>query len=486
MTSTTPSPSDPTAPAGGTPATGTAPTGPDTADRGPSFTDSRGVPLTPGSEEALAAERRVREDDRNHVFHSWAAQATIDPMPVAAAQGAHFYAYDGTRYLDLGSQLVSANLGHNHPDLVEAIRRQAGRVTNLNPAFADDVRGELARRLVDRAQGDFSHVFFTNGGADAVEHAIRMARLHTGRRRILSAFRSYHGATGSAIMATGEARRHGNPTTDGDIEHFYGPFLHHSEFYSDSEEQECERALTHLEHTIQSWGPKETAAVLIESVVGSSGVIVPPDGYLRGVREICDRYDLLYIADEVMVGFGRTGTLFAYEHGGPEVRPDLVTFAKGVNSGYVPLGGVLISPAVYGTFAERPYPGGLTYSGHPLACAPGVAALDVYERDGIFERVADLGERVLRPALERIGAEHPSVADVRGRGFFWALEFSDGKGGAPDLSGFAAELKAAGIWPMVSGPRLHIAPPLITAEEDLVAALEAVDRAVSGVDAQLS
>ncbi|WPF65794.1 MULTISPECIES: aspartate aminotransferase family protein [unclassified Corynebacterium] len=435
-----------------------------------------------------SAEAQVRADDRAHVFHSWSAQGKINPMPVAAAEGPRIYDYEGKGYLDFGSQLVSANLGHNHPDLVAAIREQAGRVTNLNPAFANDVRGELARRIVESAQGEFSHVFFTNGGADAVEHAIRMARLHTGKDKILAAYRSYHGATGSAIMATGEGRRLGNPTTDGDIYHFWGPFLYRSAFHSDSPEQECARALEHLEQTIIFEGPGQIAAIMLESMVGSSGVIAPPEGYLRGVRELCDKYGILYIADEVMVGFGRTGKLFAYEHGGADLAPDLVTFAKGVNSGYVPLGGVLIHPAIVETFSERPYPGGLTYSGHPLACAPGVAALDVYEREGIFERVARLGAEVIGPRLREIAEKHPSVGEVRGQGFFWAIEFVRDratKEPLTDLGEFAAYCKEHGVWPMVSANRTHIAPPLNIPEEDLIQGLEVIEAAVARADAAL-
>ncbi|KQB84008.1 Taurine--pyruvate aminotransferase [Corynebacterium lowii] len=433
-------------------------------------------------------ESQVRADDRAHVFHSWSAQAKINPMPVASAEGPRIYDYEGKGYLDFGSQLVSANLGHNHPELVEAIRRQAGRVTNLNPAFASDVRGELARRIVESAQGEFSHVFFTNGGADAVEHAIRMARLHTGKNKILAAYRSYHGATGSAIMATGEGRRLGNPTTDGDVYHFWGPFLYRSAFHADSEEQECARALEHLEQTILFEGPGQIAAIILESMVGSSGVIAPPAGYLQGVRDLCDRYGILYIADEVMVGFGRTGRLFAYEHGGENLAPDLVTFAKGVNSGYVPLGGVLITPAIVETFAQTPYPGGLTYSGHPLACAPGLAALDVYEREGIFARVAELGESVIGSRLREIASKHPSVGEVRGRGFFWAIEFvrdSATKEPLAELGGFAQYCKENGVWPMVSANRTHIAPPLNIPEEDLRQGLDVIDAAIDRVDALL-
>ncbi|HIW94939.1 MAG TPA: aspartate aminotransferase family protein [Candidatus Corynebacterium gallistercoris] len=443
-----------------------------------------GTRVAVATKEAEQAEQQARDNDRNHVFHSWSAQAKINPQPIAKAEGPWIYDYQGKGYLDLASQLVSANLGHNHPDLVAAVQQQVTRVGNLNPAFANDVRGELAAKIVDQAQGEFSHVFFTNGGADAVEHAIRMARLTTGKSKILTAYRSYHGATGSAIMATGEARRHGNPTTDGDIKHFWGPFLYRSPFNAATEEEECARALEHLEQTLIFEG--DVAAVMVEPVVGSSGIIVPPEGYLRGVREICDRHGAMWIADEVMVGFGRTGRLFAYEHAGADLQPDLITFAKGVNAGIVPLGGVVMSRGVYERFADKPYPGGLTYSGHPVACAPGVAAIEFYNREGVFESVERIGSEVLGPGLEALAAESAVVGNVRGKGYFWAVEFvSDQKKKTPldpeRMGALGAALKEAGLWPMVSGHRLHIAPPLITTEEQVRWALERITEAVRGM-----
>lgn len=449
-----------------------------------SYVNARGELVGVKEEKARLEEKQTRANDRAHVFHSWSAQAKIDPQPLAAASGAWVFDYEGKGYLDLGSQLVSANLGHGHPALVRAIQRQAARISNLNPAFANDQRSELAAGIIARAQGEFSHVFFTNGGADAVEHAIRMARLSTGKSKILTAYRSYHGATGSAMMATGEARRHGNPTTDGDIRHFWGPFNYRSAFYASSPEQECERALEHLEQTLIA--EDDVAAVLIESMVGSSGVIAPPAGYLQGIREICDRHGALWIADEVMVGFGRTGKLFAYEHGGSDLQPDLVTFAKGVNAGMVPLGGVMMTADVEKTFEERPYPGGLTYSGHPLAVAPGVAALEVYDAERIFDRVAALGKEVLGPGLQRIGERYGVVGNVRGLGFFWALEFVQDAETKTPLDGatmgkIGGALKQAGIWPVVSGHRIHVAPPLVTSEADLMFALEQLDKAIAAV-----
>ena len=454
------------------------------------YTNFNGVFIEFGSPEALAEEARTTSLDKEHVFHSWSAQDKITPKAWASAQGATLYDYEGTAFLDMGSQLVSANLGHNHPALVEAIRTQAGRITNLNPAFANDIRSELADQIVNKAQGEFSHVFFTNGGADAIEHAVRMARLHTGKNKILSAYRSYHGATGSAMMLTGENRRLGNPTTDGDIYHFWAPFLYRSSFFADNQEQECERALKHLADTIAFEGPDMIAAIILEPVVGSSGIIVPPAGYLAGVRDLCDQHGILFIADEVMVGLGRTGKFFAYEHRGADLQPDMITFAKGINAGYAPLGGVVMTQAIRDTFGQQAYSGGLTYSGHPLAVAPALAALEVYEEEKIFERVTALGENTIAPRLTEIAEKHAAVGDVRGIGFFWALEFvTDAEAktpaGADAMAAGAAAFKNHGVWPMISGHRFHIAPPLVTTEEELTQLLNAGDAAAAAVSAEI-
>ena len=357
----------------------------------------------------LDADAQVRADDRGHVFHSWSAQAMIDPLPVAGGAGSTFWDYAGNSYLDFSSQLVNLNLGHQHPDLVAAIQEQAGRLSTIAPAMANDVRGDLARRITEVAGDGFEKVFFTNGGADANENAVRMARLVTGRRKVLSAYRSYHGNTTTAIALTGDPRRWANEPADGSVAHFFGPYAYRSAFHSDSAEQEAERALAHLEQTIILEGASTIAAIIMETVVGTNGVLAPPPGYLAGVRAICDKYGIMWIADEVMVGFGRIGEWFAFQAFGDDL-PDLITFAKGVNSGYVPLGGVVISERIASHFDKVSFPGGLTYSGHPLACAAGVATFEVFERDGILERVRDLGARVIEPRLRDMAERHPRSA----------------------------------------------------------------------------
>ncbi|WP_431867479.1 aspartate aminotransferase family protein [Microbacterium paraoxydans] len=454
------------------------------------FTDRHGLssPLP-----APDAEAQVRADDRAHVFHSWSAQALIDPLPVAAGRGSTFWDYGGTAYLDFSSQLVNLNLGHQHPDLVAAIQQQAGRLATIQPSMANDVRGELARLIAEVAPDGFEKVFFTNGGAEANEYAVRMARQATGRRKVLSMYRSYHGSTATAISLTGDPRRWANDVTDTGAVRFFGPYLYRSPFHSETPEQETERALAHLEQTIQLEGPQTIAAIIVETVVGTNGVLLPPPGYLPGVRALCDRYGIVFIADEVMVGFGRLGEWFGID--AFEARPDLITFAKGVNSGYVPLGGVVISDRIAAAFDTVPFAGGLTYSGHPLACAAGVATFEVFRRDGILERVRDLGERIVGPTLRSWAQSHPSVGEVRGRGLFWAVELvrdqrtreplvpfnATGADAAP-MTAFAAAAKLAGVWPFTHFHRVHIAPPLVIEEAELVRGLAAIEEALAVAD----
>ena len=321
---------------------------------------------------------KVFADDRANVFHSWSAQAQIAPMAIAGGAGSYFWDFTGKKYLDFSCQLVFTNIGHQHPKVIEAIKAQADILTTIAPQHANEARNEAAKRIIEVSGDSFKKVFFTNAGADGVENAVRMARLHTHKHKILSTYRSYHGNTGSAINATGDPRRFPNEFGYGHV-HFWGPYLYRSPFWATSQEQECQRALEHLEQTIIFEGPKTIAAILIESVPGTAGVLIPPAGYLDGIRALCDKYGILWIADEVMAGFGRTGKWFAYQHS--KSIPDLIVFAKGVTSGYVPLGGVVISEPIAKSFDEQVFPGGLTYSGHPLACATAVATIDVMKSE---------------------------------------------------------------------------------------------------------
>src|SRR5215212_5120058 len=354
------------------------------------------------------------------VFHPWMVQGPRTGPTFVGGSGSYLVDAEGRRYLDFSSQLVFTSLGHQHPRIVSAIKEQAGRLCTLAPGHASDVRGEAARLIIEVAPKGLGHVLFTTGGTEAIEHAVRMARLHNGRPKVLAAYRSYHGSTATSIHLTGDPRRWPSDTGTAGAVHFFGPFQYRSVFGSSTTEEECERALAHLEQVILLEGPSTIAALVLESVVGSSGVIVPPAGYLRGVRDLCTGHGIVFIADEVLVGFGRTGAWFGVDHDG--VSPDLMVFAKGVNSGYVPLGGVVVSDPIYETFTKRPYPAGMTYSGHPLACAAAVGAIGAMHDEDTVAAGARLGTDILGPGLAKLAANHQFVGDVRGIGGLWTVE----------------------------------------------------------------
>ncbi|MCU1496013.1 MAG: putative aminotransferase [Acidimicrobiaceae bacterium] len=437
--------------------------------------------------------RRVLELDRAHVFHSWSAQGSLNPLPIAGAAGSWFWDYDGNRYLDFSSQLVFTNIGHQHPRVVAAIQEQAGRLCTVAPQHANDARAEAARRVAELAPPGLEHVFFTNGGADGIENAIRMARLHTGRHKVITTYRSYHGNTAGAIVATGDPRRWANDVGVAGHVHVFGPYLYRSAFWAASEEQECERALAHLRQVVELEGPATIAAILLETIPGTAGVLVPPAGYLAGVRALCDEFGIVYIADEVMAGFGRAGEWFALDAW--SVTPDLIVFAKGVNSGYVPLGGVVISEAVYQTFRERVFPGGLTYSGHPLACAAAVATMDLMKDEGIVEHARSIGLDVLGPGLRKLQERHEVVGEVRGTGVFWALDLvrdrstremlvpynATGADNAP-MAELAAACRSAGLMPFANFNRLHVLPPCNVSADEVETGLAILDEALGVID----
>ena len=439
---------------------------------------------------AIAEGRHAYELDRRHVFHSWVAQGQFSPMTVLASEGSYVWDGEGNRLLDFSSQMVNTNIGHQHPKVIAAITEQAAKLCTVAPAHVNSARSEAARLITERAPGDLNRVFFTNAGADAVEHAVRMARLHTGRYKVLSRYRSYHGGTDTAINLTGDPRRWANDHGNSGVVHFFGPFLYRSPFHSDTEQQECERALQHLEQTIQLEGPATIAAIILEPVPGTAGIMVPPPGYLAGVRELCDRYGIVFIADEVMAGFGRTGKWFAIDNF--DVVPDLITFAKGVTSGYVVLGGVAINEAIYATFAERPYPGGLTYSGHPLATACAVATINAMEDEGMVANAARIGEQVLGPGLRQLAQRHPSVGEVRGLGVFWAVELvadpvtreplAPYGASSPAMNAVIAACKAGGMLPFANYNRIHVCPPCNVTDAEVAEGLAVLDTALEVAD----
>ena len=432
--------------------------------------------------DALAAQL-----DKEHVFHSWSAQAALAPLVVAGGLGTRVWDHSGRTYLDFSSQLVNVNIGHQHPKVVAAIQEQAATLATIGPATANLTRGEAAKRIAGRAPAGMDKVFFTNGGADANENAIRMARLHTGRDKVVSTYRSYHGNTGAAIVSTGDWRRLPNEYARGHV-HVFGPYLYRSEFWATTPEEECERALQHLRRVVECEGPQSVAAILLETVPGTAGIMVPPPGYLAGVRELADEHGIVLILDEVMAGFGRTGEWFALD--AHDVVPDLIVFAKGVNSGYVPVGGVIISAPIAKTFDDRVFPGGLTYSGHPLAAASIVASIDAMAEEGIVDNARKIGTDVLAPGLAELAEKHPVVGEARGVGVFWALELVADRATrapvAPAVMGRAkAELVSRGVIPFIADNRIHVVPPCVVTADEVAEALAAYDAVLTLLDEEL-
>ena len=406
--------------------------------------------------------------DRAHVFHSWSAQAHIHPVEVVTGHGSTLQYGDGRELLDFTSQQVNVNIGYQHPKVIEGIKKQAELLATIGPQYANLARGRAASLVARRAPGGFNKVFFTNAGADANENAIRAARLYTGRPKILSSYRSYHGNTGAAISATGDWRRKPNDYARGHV-HFFTPYLYRSEFHAGTQDEECDYAIEHLRHVIEFEGPDTIAAVLLESVPGTAGIIIPPRDYFKRVRELTRQYGILMITDEVMTGFGRTGYWFALDD--YDYVPDLITFAKGCNSGYVPAGGVILSDRVAHYFDDRVFPGGLTYSGHPLAMGAIVAAQEAMESEHIVDNAHEVGENVLGPKLKALVDDHPAIGEVRGKGVFWAVELVKDRGtkelvGNDTMARITAEADRRGLIIGTHYNRIHVTPPcVITAQE---------------------
>jgi taurine--2-oxoglutarate transaminase len=443
------------------------------------------VEVDPGAGE------NIRELDRAHLIHSWSIQSKLNPLPVAGAEGCYFWDYEGKRYLDFASQLVNVNIGHQHPKVVQAIKDQADRLCTIGPPMANDVRSQLAAMIAELAPGDLNHVFFTNGGAEANENAIKLARWFTGRQKVVVRYRAYHGATAGAITLTGDPRRwYAEPGIPG-VVRMFDPYTYRCSAGHPDPCPVCTGG-PHLEEILMYEGPQNVAAVMMETVTGTNGVIVPPDGYLRSIREVCDKYGILLVLDEVMAGFGRTGKWFACEHW--DVVPDVITFAKGVNSGYVPLGGMIVSDRVFEWLKDSFFAGGLTYSGHPLACAAGVASIEAFRDEGIVENTAAMGE-LLAEELPKLEAKHPSIGEIRGIGLFWMLELVRDRGTREMLVPYAASGEAAapmaritkaalekGLYLFTHFNRIGITPPLVISRDELLEGLATLDEVLDIAD----
>ena len=428
--------------------------------------------------------KRIQELDKAHVLHSWSVQDQINPLPIAGAEGRYFWDHDGNRYLDFASQLVNVSIGYQHPKVVAAIVEQAQKLTTIGPPMAHETRSELARLLAEVTPGDLTMSFFTNGGAEANENAIKLARWYTGRHKIVARYRSYHGATAGAITLTGDPRRWpAEPGIPG-VVRMLDPYTYRCPAGHPDPCPVCSGA-PHFEEILEYEGAHTVAAVILETITGTNGIIVPPDGYLQAIREVCDRHGILLILDEVMAGFGRTGRWFAFD--GHDVVPDLITFAKGVNSGYVPVGGVIISAPIAAGFDDRVFPGGLTYSGHPLAAASIVAALDAMQSEGIVENARRVGVDAIGPGLRTLEEKHPLIGEVRGEGVFWALELVADREtrepvGADVIGRLKKELMTRGLLPFTADNRIHVVPPCVVTDAEVEQAMAIYDAAFTAIE----
>ncbi len=442
-------------------------------------------------ENQAAEGARVVAEDRDYIIHSWSVQSAISPLAVAGAEGRYFWDYEGKRYLDFASQLVNVSIGHQHPKLVSAIKEQADRLCTIGPPMANDKRSELARLVAEVMPGDLNRTFFTNGGAEANENAAKAARWATGRHKIIARYRSYHGATAGAVSLTGDPRRwFAEPGLPG-VVRMFDPYTYRCPAGHPDPCPVCSGG-PHLEEILQYEGAHTVAAVILETVTGTNGLIVPPDGYLQSIRETCDRHGILLIADEVMAGFGRTGKWFACDHW--DVVPDIITTAKGINSGYVPLGAMTVREHVYDALKDKFFAGGLTYSGHPLACAVAVASIEAFREEEIVENAAEQGD-YLHGALAGLQTRHPSVGEVRGLGLFWGLElvrdratkemlvpFNAGGEAAAPIQRLTKAAMEKGLYLFVHWNVVVICPPLTITREELDEGLAILDDVLAIAD----
>jgi taurine--2-oxoglutarate transaminase len=422
---------------------------------------------------------------KRHTLFEWSAQSKVDPIPVAGAKGCYFWTPEGKRYLDFNSQLMCTNIGHGHPHVIEAIQRQAETLAYANPFMATEPRARLGSMLAELTPGDIDTFFFTNGGAEANENAIKIARFYTGRHKIMARYRSYHGGTAGAISLTGDPRRWAAEPGIPGIVRVPDPYHGIQRGWDTTEE-----ALATIEEIIQLEGPRTIAAFILETVTGTNGILVPPDGYLAGVREICDRYGILMIADEVMAGFGRTGKWFAIDHW--NVVPDLITMAKGLTSAYVQLGAVGMRHEIAQHFRDNVFYGGLTYNSHPLGCATALATIEVYENENLIERASQMGEK-LTAHHQRLAANHPSVGAARSIGLFGIIELVRDRqtnepmapfnGTSDEMTALGKRFRDEGLYTFVRWNTFFTNPPLIISDEELDEGFAIIDRALDVTDA---
>jgi taurine--2-oxoglutarate transaminase len=438
-----------------------------------------GISTAPGMTSA-----QIVELSRKHTFFPWSIQGAVDPIAIDHAEGVYLYTPEGQRILDFNSQLMSVNIGHGDRRVIDAITEQAMKLQYVQPAFVTEPRARLGAKLAEILPGDLDKVFFTLGGAEAIENAIKLARHYSGRYKVLARYRAYHGATMGAMTLTGDPRRWANePGLVGVVRY---PDTHR---WGEKEPRPVEESLQGLEDVIRYEGPNTIAAVFLETIVGTNGILIPPDGYIQGVREICDRYGILMVADEVMAGFGRTGRWFAIDHW--DTVPDLMTMAKGLTSSYLPLGAVAMRRHIAEKFETQMYYGGLTYSSHAVSCAAALATINVYEEDDLIQNAARL-DGVMRRHHEALYAKHPSVGAHRNLGLFGIIDLVRSRDPFTPLTPFngtSDEMKAVGkflrhnnLYTMIANNSIHTNPPLCITEEQLAEGFEIIDGALDIAD----
>jgi taurine--2-oxoglutarate transaminase len=431
--------------------------------------------------------KEIVDLNKEYTFYSWSNQGQVNPIPLVKAQGSYFWDADGKRYLDFASQLVNTNVGHQHPKVVKAIQDQAAKLTFASPSMATEPRGLLGKKLAEVTPGDLKKTFFTLGGAEANENAIKIARFYTGKHKILARYRSYHGATHGAMALTGDYRRLPVEPSIPGVVHFLDPYCYRCPFGPDLDKDSCARqCIRHIEEIIEYEGPDHIAAIIMEGVTGTNGLIIPPDDYWPRVREICDKYGILLISDEVMSGWGRTGEWFAVDNW--NVVPDIITTAKGITSGYVPLGAVIVREKIAKFFDDKVLFAGLTYNGHALACAAALATIEAYEEDKIFENAKKVGKH-LGECLEDLKVRHPSIGDVRYIGLFSGIEFVKNRETKEpmDLTPLKNFLISNGVYVFNFKNVLFVVPPLLITEEQLDEGLTLIDEGLAELmDTQVS
>ena len=433
---------------------------------------------------ALMSADEMSALSKKHTMFDWVPQDAVVPVPIEYAKGVYMYTPDGKRILDFNSQLMSVNIGHGDQRVIDAITAQAQKVCYVHPYTATEPRAELGRKLAELTPGDLDVWFFTNGGAEANENAIRIARHYTGRQKILARNRSYHGAVGSTIVATGDPRRWGAEIGVSGI--VRAPDFHK---WGKADPEPVDVALRELEEVIMYEGPQNIAGFIMEPIVGTNGILIPPDGYMQGVRDICTQHGIMLIADEVMSGFGRTGEWFAVDIWG--IEPDLMSIAKGLTSSYVQLGALGMSRKVADTWGDKPFPAGLTYNSHALACATGLAVIDVYEQDDLIARAKRMGE-VMAGHHARLAQKHPSVGRTRNKGMFGIIELvrshdpyepmAPYNGTSDEMKAIGAHFKKHGLFTFLRFGMIHTNPPLTITEEEMAEGFEIIDGALELAD----